>query len=72
MLPHMTTYTVALERDENGWYVGRVLELPGCHTQGKTREQVLERIKEAIAGYLAVAGPVATRFAGIERVEVPA
>jgi len=26
--------------------------LPGCHTQGKTKEEALERVREAIQGYL--------------------
>ena len=41
-------FKVLIEQDENGIYVASVLELPGCHTQGKTLEQVRERIKEAI------------------------
>lgn len=41
-------FTVVIEQDESGWYVATVPELQGCHTQGKTIDQVLERVKEAI------------------------
>lgn len=41
-------FKVLIEQDENGVYVASVPELPGCYTQGKTLEQVRERIKEAI------------------------
>ncbi len=39
--------TVILERDEDGWYVASVPELRGCHTQGRTLDEVIERIQEA-------------------------
>lgn len=41
-------FKVLIEQDEDGWYVASVPELPGCHTQGKTLEEVRKRIKEAI------------------------
>lgn len=41
-------FKVLIEQDENSLYVASVPELPGCYTQGKTLEQVRERIKEAI------------------------
>lgn len=41
-------FKVMIEQDEDGWYVASVPELPGCYTQGKTLEQVRERIHEAI------------------------
>jgi len=40
--------TVLIEQDEDGIYVAKVSDIPGCYTQGKTVEQVMERIKEAI------------------------
>jgi len=45
-------YRVLIEQDEDGIYVAEVPALPGCISQGKTREQAIENIKEAIAGYL--------------------
>lgn len=41
-------FTVVIEQDDDGWYIATVPELQGCHTQGKTMDQVLERLKEAI------------------------
>jgi predicted RNase H-like HicB family nuclease len=42
-------YTVVVEQDEDGFYVGEVVELPGCHTQAKTVEALMERMKEAVS-----------------------
>lgn len=41
-------FKVLIEQDEDGIYVASVPELPGCYTQGKTLEQVRERIREVI------------------------
>jgi predicted RNase H-like HicB family nuclease len=50
----MVSYKVILERneDEEGYYTATVPALPGCVTQGRTKEETLERAKEAIQGYL--------------------
>jgi len=45
-------FRVLLERDEDGFYVAQVPVLPGCISQGKTREEAIENIKDAIRGYL--------------------
>ena len=45
-------YRVLIELDEDGVYVGEVPALPGCISQGKTRNELIDNIKEAIAGYL--------------------
>jgi predicted RNase H-like HicB family nuclease len=42
-------YTMVVEQDVDGFYVGEVVELPGCHTQAKTLEELMERMKEAVA-----------------------
>jgi len=41
-------YTVLIEQDEDGIYIAKVPDISGCYTQGKTVEQAMERIKEAI------------------------
>jgi len=68
------TLTVIVERDEEGWYVGSVPELPGCHTQAKTLDGLMERIKEAIELYLEVEPGILqkeeSQFVGIHHVEV--
>jgi predicted RNase H-like HicB family nuclease len=45
-------FRVLLERDEDGFYVAQVPGLPGCISQGKTREEAIVNIKDAIQGYL--------------------
>ncbi len=50
----MRVFTVVIERDEDGWLVGKVVELPGCFTQAKTLDELMDRIREAIEGYLEV------------------
>ena len=44
---------VVFQTDEDGWEVASCPTLPGCHSQGRTREEALENIREAIKGYLA-------------------
>jgi len=41
-------YTVLIEQDEDEIYIAKVPDIPGCYTQGKTVEQAMERIREAI------------------------
>jgi predicted RNase H-like HicB family nuclease len=41
-------FTILIEQDEDGFYVASVPDIQGCHTQGKTIPEVLERIKEAV------------------------
>jgi len=41
----MREFTVIIEKDEDGWYVSSVLELQGCHTQGKNLDELMERTR---------------------------
>ncbi len=43
-----------IEQDEAGYYVAEVPALPGCLSQGKTHEEAVANIKEAIGGWLEV------------------
>jgi predicted RNase H-like HicB family nuclease len=45
---------VILHPIEDGWWLAEVPSLPGCATQGETREEAIENIKDAIEGYVAV------------------
>jgi predicted RNase H-like HicB family nuclease len=45
---------VIIEQDENGYYVAEVPALPGCLSQGKTYEDAIANIKEAVEGWLEV------------------
>jgi predicted RNase H-like HicB family nuclease len=63
---------VVFQTDEDGWEVASCPTLPGCHSQGRTREEALENVREAIRGYLAslrehdAAPPPSTDFRVIE------
>jgi predicted RNase H-like HicB family nuclease len=54
----MKEFTIIVEQDEDGWYIGTVAELPGCHTQAKTLDELTKRIKEAIQLYLEASGKI--------------
>lgn len=45
-------YRVLLEQDEDGMYVAACPALPGCVSQGKTREEALRNIHDAMQGYI--------------------
>jgi predicted RNase H-like HicB family nuclease len=46
-------YRVVIDQDEDGVFVAEVPALPGCVSQGRTREQALANIKDAMEGYIA-------------------
>ena len=48
----MVNYRVIIEQDEDGIFVARVPDLLGCATEGKTREELIVNVKEAIEAYL--------------------
>ncbi len=73
----MQRFTVVIERDEDGVFLGYVPALPGCHTCGATLAEVDERIREAIGLCLAVRkqrgeGVGESRLVGVHEVEVAA
>jgi predicted RNase H-like HicB family nuclease len=73
MIKMKREFNVIIEKDEDGFYIGSVPELPGCHTQAKTLDQLQDRIKEAIELYLDVNKEeldFSTKFIGLQRVEV--
>jgi antitoxin HicB len=46
-------FAVTLDQDEDGYIVISCPALPGCHSQGRTEEEALKNIREAISGYIA-------------------
>ena len=70
----MREFTVIIEQDEDGIYVASVPELPGCHTQAETLDELNRRIKEAIELYLEVEAEKGEEnhldFIGIQKVKV--
>lgn len=49
-------FDVVVRKDEDDYYVATVPELPGCHTQAKSLDDLMSRIKEAILLYLETEG----------------
>ncbi len=45
----MSTYHVAYERDESGYWIASVRDVRGCHTQGRTVDDARRRVREALA-----------------------
>ena len=68
----MATFNVIVEQDEDGVFVSEVVGLPGCHTQGRTLDELMERTKEAISLYLKEQEGIQIKnnFIGIQKIEV--
>jgi predicted RNase H-like HicB family nuclease len=61
-------FFVVIEKDEDGFYVGEVPQLKACYSQGKTIDELLENMKEAIALALEDQGDVEpTEFVGVQK-----
>lgn len=65
-------FSVIIEKDEDGYFVASVPALRGCHTQARSLDVLIKRIREAIALYLEVEEPVTSEFIGVQRVAVTA
>ena len=65
-------FNVVIEKDEDGYYVASVPSLPGCHTQARSLDELMERVREAIAAYLDAGEDVEElEFVGVRQVSVP-
>ncbi len=67
-------FDVVIERDREGYYVASVPQIPSCHTQGRSPDEVTDRIREAIELCLEVetAPEQELEFVGIQRVKIAA
>jgi predicted RNase H-like HicB family nuclease len=63
-------FSIVIEKDEDGYYVASVPALRGCHTQAKSLDILMKRVKEAIELCLEVEDPANTEFIGVQRVAV--
>ena len=64
-------FSVVVERDEDGYYVASVPELRGCHTQARSLDKLMERVREAIELCLEVEhDETRTEFIGVQRIAV--
>jgi len=65
-------FNVIIERDREGYYIASVPGLRGCHTQAKSLDELISRIKEAIELCLEVEGRETEplEFIGVQQVTV--
>jgi predicted RNase H-like HicB family nuclease len=65
-------FNVLVEEGEDGYLISEVVELPGCHTQAKTYDELIKRTKEAISLYLSVNKSKFTKskFLSLQQLEV--
>ena len=63
---------MVIEQDEDGWYVGLVPDIKGCHTQARTLPQLEKRLQAAIKLCLSVEKGKVTqnKFIGVHQLEV--
>jgi len=71
----MHEFSVVILEDESGGYIAIVPELPGCHTQGDSLDEVTKNIREAIELYLETLSEeekeelLSRRVVGLQRVK---
>mgnify|MGYP001572139353 FL=1 len=65
-------FNVIIEEGEDGYLISEVVELPGCHTQAKTLDELMKRTREAISLYLkSKKDTEATgKFIGVQKIKV--
>ena len=65
-------FDVVIERDTDGYYVASVPALHGCHTQARSLDALMSRVREAIELCLEVEKTPAENlsFVGVQRVSV--
>lgn len=64
-------FLVVIERDENGFYVGEAPQLRACYNQGRTLDELMENIREAIMLCLEDEGEESmAEFVGVQRVAI--
>lgn len=70
----MKQFDVVIEKDSEGYFIASVPALKGCHTQAKSLDVLMERIKEAIELCLDVQGDLfePLDFVGVQRISVAA
>ena len=64
-------FDVVIERDQEGYYVASVPQIPACHTQARSLDEVTWRIREAIELCLEVEGGRNNPWSSLESSELP-
>lgn len=67
-------FDVVIERDAEGYYVASIPQLPGCHTQARSLDELSARIREAAELCLEAQGAAGANleFIGIQRITIAA
>lgn len=69
----MKNYTVYIEQDEDGVYVGSVPSVPGCYTQGATLDELMVNLKEVLVLCVRnLDSSEQSRFVGVQNIDIPA
>ncbi len=65
-------FTILIEEGEDGYLISEVLELPGCHTQAKSLDELMRRTKEAVHLYLEATKDqeIEDKFIGIQQLRI--
>lgn len=65
-------FNVIIEKDEAGYFIASVPALKGCHTQARSLDTLMERIKEVIELYIEVQNVKVSKldFIGVQRISV--
>jgi predicted RNase H-like HicB family nuclease len=66
----MREFSVVIEKDEDGYFVASVPALHGCHSQARSIDTLMKRIREAIELCLEVEEPATNEFIGVQKVAV--
>jgi len=67
----MRQYTVYIEQDEDGVFIGSVPSVPGCYAQGNTIDELLQNLKDVVALCARnVSSDEQNTFVGVQNIEV--
>ena len=65
-----TQYTVYIEQDEDGVFIGSIPSVPSCYAQGDTQEEMLKNLEEVLKLCLRNTTADTTKFVGIHNLEI--
>ena len=66
-------FSVVIEKDEDGYFIGTVTQLKGCHSQAKSLDKLMERMEEAVSLCLEAEGELEEgklQFVGVQRIAI--
>lgn len=64
-------FNIIIGQGEDGYLISEVVELPGCHTQAKSLDELMRRTREAVSLCLKCEKPSAgEKFLGIQKIAV--